>query len=78
MNEKYLLEHLKHPYLVNMHFAFQDRENLYLVLDILRGGDLRYHIGRMKRFSEDQTSNIQYIIIEFFICCIILALQYLH
>ena len=22
MNEKYLLEHLKHPYLVNMHFAF--------------------------------------------------------
>ena len=46
MNEKYLLEHLKHPYLVNMHFAFQDRENLYLVLDLLRGGDLRYHIGR--------------------------------
>ncbi|CAK65886.1 unnamed protein product (macronuclear) [Paramecium tetraurelia] len=70
MNEKFLLEHLKHPFLVNMHYAFQDRENLYLVLDILRGGDLRYHIGRMKKFSEEQT--------KFFACCILLSLQYLH
>ncbi|CAK81785.1 unnamed protein product (macronuclear) [Paramecium tetraurelia] len=70
MNEKYLLEHLKHPFLVNMHYAYQDRENLYLVLDLLRGGDLRYHIGRNTRFSEEQT--------KFFVCCILLALQYLH
>jgi len=46
MNEKYLLEYLKHPFLVNMHYAYQDRENLFLVLDLLRGGDLRYHIGK--------------------------------
>ena len=39
-----------------MNFAFQDRENLYLVMDLLNGGDLRYHIGRQRRFSEDQTS----------------------
>lgn len=32
-------------FIVNMHYAFQDRENLYLVLDILTGGDLRYHIA---------------------------------
>ncbi len=39
-----------------MNFAFQDRENLYLVMDLLNGGDLRYHIGRQRRFSENQTS----------------------
>ncbi|CAD8048911.1 unnamed protein product [Paramecium primaurelia] len=70
MNEKFLLEHLRHPFIVNMHFAFQDRENLYLVLDLLRGGDLRFHIGKLKRFTEDQA--------KFFACCILLALQYLH
>ncbi|KAM3134942.1 hypothetical protein pb186bvf_012942 [Paramecium bursaria] len=70
LNEKYLLEHLRHPYIVNMHYAFQDRENLYLVLDLLRGGDLRYHLGKMRRFNEEQT--------KFFVCCIVLALQYLH
>ena len=51
MNERKLLSQLKHPFIVNMNFAFQDRENLYLVLDIMPGGDLRYHIGRQKRFS---------------------------
>lgn len=46
-----------------MNYAFQDRENLYLVCDLMSGGDLRFHIGRMKRFSEEQTSN-QYLIIN--------------
>lgn len=36
--------------------AFQDRENLYLVMDLLTGGDLRYHISRKRKFSEQQTS----------------------
>lgn len=36
--------------------AFQDYENLYLVMDLLTGGDLRYHISKRRRFSELQTS----------------------
>ena len=39
-----------------MIYAFQDRENLYLVMDLLTGGDLRYHVSRQKKFSEEQTS----------------------
>ena len=39
-----------------MQYAFQDYDNLYLVMDLLTGGDLRYHISRHKRFSEEQTS----------------------
>ena len=70
MNEKKLLGILNHPYLVNMHSAFQDRENLYLAMDFLPGGDLRYHLGRQRRFSEDQT--------KFFIACMITGLEYLH
>ncbi len=53
-----------------MIFCFQDRENLYLVMDLLTGGDLRYHICKYKRFSEEQT--------KFFVACILLALDYLH
>jgi hypothetical protein len=26
-------------------------------MDLLTGGDLRYHISRHKKFSEEQTSN---------------------
>ena len=55
MNERQILEQLKHPFIVNMYYAFQDRENLYLVMDYLSGGDLRYHICRYRRFDEETT-----------------------
>ena len=51
MNERTLLSRLKHPFIVNMTYAFQDKENLYLIMDFLNGGDLRYHIGIRRRFS---------------------------
>ncbi len=41
-----------------MNYAFQDNDNLYLVMDLLTGGDLRYHICKHKKFSEEQTSNL--------------------
>ncbi|CAD8052785.1 unnamed protein product [Paramecium sonneborni] len=70
MNERLLLCQLKHPFIANIHYAFQDREHLYLVMDLLTGGDLRYHIGKMRRFSEQHT--------KFIIGSILLALEYLH
>ena len=44
-----------------MHYAFQDYENLYLVMDLLNGGDLRYHLSKNKNFTEEQTSNLLHI-----------------
>mmetsp|Transcript_27085 Transcript_27085/g.26149 ORF Transcript_27085/g.26149 Transcript_27085/m.26149 type:complete len:124 (+) Transcript_27085:17-388(+) len=53
MNEKQFLTQLHHPFLVNMHYAFQDRENMYIVLDMMPGGDLRYHFAKHRKFSEE-------------------------
>ena len=69
-SEKKFLSFLHHPFIVNMHYAFQDMDNLYLVIDLLTGGDLRYHISRYRTFSEEQT--------RFFITCIIYSLSYIH
>lgn len=69
-NERKLLAVLRHPFIVNMHFAFQDRENLYLAMDLMTGGDLRYHLGKMRRFREEQS--------RFFLACIVTGLEYLH
>jgi serine/threonine protein kinase len=70
INERQLLSVLKHPFLVNMLYAFQDRENLYLIMDLMPGGDLRHHISRKKKFTEEQT--------KFFMACVIIALEYIH
>ncbi len=63
-----------------MYYAFQDRENLFLVMDYLSGGDLRYHICKQRRFSEEQTSKTKSFIlfIGFFIACLIAGLEYIH
>ncbi len=39
-----------------MIYSFQDYENLYLVMDLLTGGDMRYHIARRRCFTETETS----------------------
>jgi serum/glucocorticoid-regulated kinase 2 len=86
VNERRMLAHLRHPYvimynfrfLINMHYAFQDKENLYIVLDYLSGGDLRYHICQnKKKFTEEQASKY-FVTIEFFIACLLITLEYLH
>ena len=70
MSERNLLSTLNHSFLVNMYFAFQDFYNLYLVMDLLTGGDLRYHISYKKIFTEQET--------KFFIANMIIALEYIH
>ena len=70
MSERNLLSSLHHSFIVNMHFAFQDFYNLYLVMDLLTGGDLRYHIAHKRTFSEIQT--------KFIIANMLLALEYIH
>lgn len=39
-------------------------------MDLLTGGDLRFHVGKHRRFKEVQT--------RFFVACIMLSLEYLH
>ena len=70
MNERRLLAMIKHPFVVNMQYAFQCRENLYLAMDLMPGGDLRYHLGKMRKFSEEQT--------KFLVASLFCALEYLH
>ena len=69
-SERELLSNLYHPFLVNMICAFQDYENLYLIMDLFKGGDLRYHIFINKKFTESQS--------KFFCANVILGLEYIH
>lgn len=70
LNERMLLAMLKHPFIVNMQYAFQDYLNLFLVMDLVPGGDLRFHMGKHRSFNEQQT--------KFIVCCVLMGLEYLH
>lgn len=70
LNERQILSEVKNPFLVNMYFAYQDRENLYVCMDLLNGGDLRYHVNKRRKFTEEQT--------KFFVVCLLQAFDYFH
>ena len=70
LGEKNLLSQLHHSFIVNMVYSFQDHDYLYLVMDLLPGGNLRYHICLKRRFNEKQN--------KFLIGCILVGLEYIH
>ena len=37
---------LSSKFIVNVHYAFHDVTNMYLVIDLLTGGDFRYHLSK--------------------------------
>lgn len=70
MNERRLLGILKHPFIVNLQYAFQDNCNLYLVLDLMLGGDFRYFLIHSDGVDEDS--------LKFLAACILAGFEYLH
>ncbi|MCJ1291263.1 hypothetical protein MMC34_002806 [Xylographa carneopallida] len=69
IRERRMMEHLNHPFLCNLRYSFQDIEYLYIVLDLMNGGDLRFHISR-KTFTEEA--------VRFWMAELACALRYVH
>ncbi|KAJ6188653.1 hypothetical protein N7519_003561 [Penicillium mononematosum] len=69
IRERRMLEHLNHPFLCNLRYSFQDMEYIYIVVDLMNGGDLRFHISR-KCFTEDA--------VRFWMAELGCALRYIH
>ena len=70
IHEQELNAKLNHPFLVGMNFSFQNKDYLYMINDLMPGGDLRYWYIQKKNFSEKEC--------KFIIACVILGLEYLH
>ena len=49
-------------------------------MDLLNGGDLRYHICQHKRFDEDTTRKLQLTnsFLGFWVACLVAGLEYIH
>ncbi|KAL7784976.1 serine/threonine protein kinase [Trichoderma ceciliae] len=69
IRERRMLEHVNHPFICNLRYSFQDIEYMYLVVDLMSGGDLRFHISR-KTFTEEA--------VRFWIAELGCALRYVH
>jgi len=68
--ERDILERVKCPFIVDLHFAFQTEDKLYFIMDFLNGGELFYHLRRDRHFSESRT--------RFYAAELIVAIETLH
>ncbi|XP_053797668.1 serine/threonine-protein kinase 32B isoform X1 [Vidua chalybeata] len=68
--ELQIMQGLEHPFLVNLWYSFQDEEDMFMVVDLLLGGDLRYHLQQNVHFSEGT--------VKLYICELALSLDYLQ
>ena len=68
--EREILLRVRHPFVVQMHYAFQTAEKLFMVMDYVNAGDLYSHMCSKKRFSEK--------VMKIWIAEIALAVGYLH
>lgn len=69
--ERQILEKVnKHPFVVKLFYAFQDKERLYLILEYGMGGELFHHLQAECMFSEPK--------VAFYMAEMVIALSYLH
>ena len=68
--ERHILKHIHHKFITNLYFSFQDKDNLYFILDYFSGGDLRFYLKKNVQFDERQ--------IKFIVSNVIIGLRYLH
>lgn len=69
--EKQILNGIMHPFVVNLLTTFQDKANLYMVLEYINGGELHSYIQVQAGQVTDGTA-------RFFCGELFLALEYLH
>ncbi|CAL8095777.1 unnamed protein product [Calicophoron daubneyi] len=70
VSERNILEMLRHPFLVKLHYAFQNHSNLYIVLEYCPGGELFNYLEQEGALMENSAC--------FYTSEIILAIGHLH
>jgi serine/threonine protein kinase len=68
--EKSILQRIQHPFIVQLHYAFQTKDKLYMILDFINGGELFFHLKKEGRFHENR--------VRFYAAQITCAIAHLH
>mmetsp|Transcript_17501 Transcript_17501/g.16721 ORF Transcript_17501/g.16721 Transcript_17501/m.16721 type:complete len:188 (+) Transcript_17501:239-802(+) len=61
---------MKHPFIIELAYAFQTPEKLFFVLEFCPGGELFFHLSRIGNFDEKVS--------KFYCTQIVLAIYHLH
>jgi RIO-like serine/threonine protein kinase len=72
IREKRVMEHMHHPFVMSIVNAQQDRHCLYMMMELIQGGELRSQMRNDKRPFLDEGSS------KFYAACMLEGLSYMH
>mmetsp|Transcript_11510 Transcript_11510/g.28346 ORF Transcript_11510/g.28346 Transcript_11510/m.28346 type:complete len:620 (+) Transcript_11510:133-1992(+) len=58
------------PFITNLKYALQDEQDLYFIMDLMLGGDLKYHLINAHHFTEERA--------RFYAAQVLLGLDHIH
>jgi len=70
VNERLVLAAVESNFVVNLKYSFHSKDEVYLILDLMTGGDLGYHLHQKGRFPKKEC--------QYYAARIMLGLQALH
>jgi len=70
INEQKALAAVENPFVVNLKYSFHSKDDIYLILDLMTGGDLSYHLQQKGSFPTKES--------RYYAARIMLGLQALH
>ena len=70
LNERQALAAVESNFVVNLKYSFHSKDDVYLILDLMTGGDLGYHLHQKSRFPKRECL--------YYAARIMLGLQALH
>ena len=70
LEERNVLTAMRSSFVTNLKYALQDEESLYLIMDLMLGGDLKFHLINAGRFTEKRA--------RFYAAEVLLGLEHLH
>lgn len=70
LEERNVLTMMKSNFVTNLKYALQDEENLFLIMDLMLGGDLKFHLINAGRFTEKRA--------RFYAAEVLLGLEHVH
>mmetsp|Transcript_13671 Transcript_13671/g.22785 ORF Transcript_13671/g.22785 Transcript_13671/m.22785 type:complete len:84 (-) Transcript_13671:2100-2351(-) len=56
LTERSILAEINHPFILSLQFAFHTEHKLYMVTDYCPGGELFFHLKKLRRFTEGKLS----------------------
>ena len=69
-NERNVLVEIQSEFIITLKYAFQDEQTLYLITDLMTGGDMQFHLNRFGVFNESW--------VQFYAAGVLLGIEYLH